>query len=139
MTREYIDDLVNKLCAEYNTCNPYDLAEKLGFLVREDELGENKGYCMQVFGTVHIVINHSLQDYEKMFTCAHELGHALIHEDLNIVSLRSCTYYSGSRFEREADFFAIRFLMQNIDNAYDLSSIAKAIGVKEEFILKTFE
>ena len=31
MTRYDINDRVNSLCATYNTCNPYDLADKLGF------------------------------------------------------------------------------------------------------------
>lgn len=139
MTRYDINDRVNSLCATYNTCNPYDLADKLGFLIREDRLGNDRGYYLKVFGSVHIVINEALEDYEKMFTAAHELGHAILHDGLNICKLRAGTYYSGSRYEKEADMFAIRLLMQNIENAYDLGYIAKIIGVKEEFIIKTFE
>lgn len=139
MTRYDINDRVNALCAAYNTCNPYDLAEKLGFILYEDKLGADRGYYLKVYDDVFIVINEAMQDYEKMFTAAHELGHAVLHDGLNICKLRSGTYFSGSRYEKEADMFAIRLLMHNIENANELGHIAKIIGVKEEFILKTFE
>lgn len=139
MTKEGINELVIELCNKYNTTNPYDLAEKLGFLVREDDLGASKGYYMKAYGSVFLVINHWLEEYVKLFTVSHELGHAIMHEGLSYCFLKTCTYHSGSKYEREADIFAIRLLMQNYDNVFDLGHIANLLGVREEFILNRFE
>lgn len=38
--------------------------------------------------------------------CAHELGHALLHEGHNALFLRERTDFVMERYEREADLFA---------------------------------
>lgn len=47
----------------------------------------------------------------KRFTCAHELGHAIIHPEVNTPFLKTQTFLSVNRLEIEANTFAINMLI----------------------------
>ena len=53
-----------------------------------------------------IHINCDLDEYQQKFTCAHELGHALLHPDLSTPFLRESTLFSVDKLEVEANRFA---------------------------------
>ena len=44
---------------------------------------------------------------------AHELGHIILHSETNSISLNSRTHLCTSKYEREADLFAVNLLLQD--------------------------
>lgn len=58
-----------------------------------------------------IHINCNLDEHLKEFTCAHELGHAILHPDASTPFLRSQTLFSVDKLEIEANTFAAELLI----------------------------
>ena len=51
--------------------------------------------------------------FRRQFNCAHELGHIILHSETNSISLNSRTHLCTSKYEREADLFAVNLLLQD--------------------------
>ena len=47
----------------------------------------------------------------EKYCLAHELGHAILHEQLNWAFLSQNTYFVTEKYEREADLFAAYLLL----------------------------
>lgn len=105
--------LANHLVQEYGTRDPIMVAEALGIHVQFEPLGKINGYFHVMFGEKFIHINQNMSEHEQIFTVAHELGHALMHEDVNILFLFENTYMSDTRYETEADWFAVSLLIDD--------------------------
>lgn len=78
-----------------------------------------KGVCYEVSGRKIILINSNLDENEKRYVCAHELGHAILHPKLNYSFLATETLFSPQKIEREADIFASELLIS--DDTFSLS------------------
>ena len=81
----------NSLKKRYGTDNPFDIAKYLGIKVIFEPLGSISGYYNKQLRMKQIHINHDLSDHDQLFTCAHELGHAIMHPDANTPFLRKRT------------------------------------------------
>lgn len=129
------------LCNKYKTTNPFDLADKLGIFLLKQDLGkEIDGFYVRSRGRSFICVNSSLPDHLMRLALAHELGHAVLHPDLNSVWLKQHTLYAGSKYEREADLFAIHLLMQDMDELPDsIGSLARKVGMDVRKLAKILE
>ena len=129
---------ISRLVRHYKTRNPFELAEALGIKVIYEELGSINGYYNKQFRMKQIHINHNLPDNMKLLTCAHELGHALLHPDAATPFLRSCTFLSVDRMELEANTFAIELLLPDeviySHKSHTLDEVARLTGYAKEFI-----
>lgn len=118
-TRDVIDLDIRKKVAQlkkkYGTNNPFELASCLGISVFFEELGSINGYYNKQLRMKQIHINCNLPEHIQKFTCAHELGHALLHPNSNTPFLRNHTGFSINRMEMEADKFAIDLLITDDD------------------------
>nr|WP_302597784.1 ImmA/IrrE family metallo-endopeptidase [uncultured Cellulosilyticum sp.] len=106
MTELEITKLIQRLTKKYNTSNPFELCDLLGIIVEKEPLGKLDGYYHYFNRIKQIRINNCLDDYKSKWTCAHELGHALMHPTLNTLFLSANTYMITSRYEKEANLFA---------------------------------
>ena len=91
-----IKQRVNRLCRKYGTRDPFELAERMNILVVREPLGSINGYYNQCYRQKFIHINEELEEYRQKFTCAHELGHAVLHPKANTPFLRDNTMFSVS-------------------------------------------
>ena len=107
--------IADSLCRKYGTRDPFDLADSLGIIVSFEPLGTIQGYYNQCFRQKFIHINHDLDEYEARFTCAHELGHAVLHPKLNTPFLKRATLFSIDKLERQANCFALDVLYDDYD------------------------
>lgn len=98
---------------KYDTTNPFEIAENLGIKVIIEELGSINGYYNKQLRMKQIHINSSLNEHMRLFTCAHELGHALLHSDANTPFLRGNTFLSIGKMEIEANKFAMELLISD--------------------------
>lgn len=108
-----IRGLIRKLERKYQTRNPFDLAKALGILILMEDLGTINGYYNKQLRIKQIHINYNLPEHLQILTCAHELGHALLHPNSSTPFLRSCTFFSVDRMEIEANKFAMELLLSD--------------------------
>lgn len=102
--------IAEELCRKYETRNPFDLAASLGIIVLHEPLGEIQGYYNRCYQQKFIHINDALSGDAACFTCAHELGHTILHPRINTPFLRKNTLFSVDKLELQANHFALDFL-----------------------------
>ena len=133
-----IKEQVLRLTRRHGTWDPFELAEKMNILVVLEPLGSINGYYNQCYRQKFIHINESLEPQRQRFTCAHEMGHAMLHPKANTPFLRENTLFCISRLEIEANRFAAELLcpdelLQEYPG-YSLSQIARSLGLREEVL-----
>ena len=108
-----IQNTISHLIRKYGTSNPFELAHVLHISIFYEELGSINGYYNKPLRMKQIHINSNLDKHMQMFTCAHELGHALLHPNVSTPFLRSQTFLSVDKLETEANTFAVQLLIPN--------------------------
>jgi len=106
-----IRDIILKLSKKHGTSDPFELASALNITVLYEELGNINGYYNKPLRMKQIHINCNLDEHMKKFTCAHELGHAILHPNASTPFLRSQTLLSVDKLEIEANTFAVELLI----------------------------
>ena len=92
--------------------DPFFVAECLKIPVISACMGDEvRGFFVNHENHPVIVINSFLDDQTKRAVCAHELGHALLHPELDIAFLSSLIVDSSGKFERQAWVFASELLI----------------------------
>lgn len=103
--------IANRLIRVHKTNDPYRLASNMNILVLFEELGNVLGYFSTYKRIPIIHINCDADEQEQKFTCAHELGHRMLHPKVNTPFLKKHTFLSIDRIEREANEFAVQLLL----------------------------
>lgn len=133
---------VLKIVRKYGTRSPYDLANAMKIMIHRDDLGDIKGYYCKAYRTKHIVLNNSLmKGPEENFVLSHELGHAVLHPDVNTPFLRTKTYLSVDKLEVQANKFAMELLIPDVmireyimGHKYTTDMLARLLGYQRELI-----
>lgn len=131
-------ETARKLVKKYNTNDPFYIANRIGILVLFEPLGSIYGYYNYYKRIKMIHINDQLDETLQRFTCAHELGHALLHHDINTTFLKSKTFFSTEKIEREANTFAVELLMPDEylyelkDSELTIFDVAEMYGIPRE-------
>ena len=102
--------LARKLSRRYHTTDPFALCDEMGILVLMVPLVDIRGFYQRRLRNRIIYIDNSLPDYLQRWVCAHELGHALMHDGTNAIYLDTHTYQVIGKYERSADRFAAALL-----------------------------
>lgn len=110
-----IRGLVRKLCQKYNTRDPFEIARQKNIIVIYEPLGRINGFYSKSFRQQFIHINSSLDKSAQLFTCCHELGHAIMHPNLNTPFLRAETLFSVDKMEVQANKFAVDLMYTDYD------------------------
>lgn len=105
---KYVKDLKK----EKHTNDPFKLAEYMGIVVLFSK-NNRPGFTAQTTKVEHyptyITINDAYSPFSKKILCAHELGHAILHnESLNCFANTSKNVHTD--VERDANLFAITLL-----------------------------
>ncbi len=144
-----LKDTILRLTKKYNTSDPFEIADALNISVYFEELGTINGYYNKPFRMKQIHINQNLNEQDAKFTCAHELGHAILHPNASTPFLRSKTFLSVDKLEIEANSFAVNLLIPDetiieiIDNRNcTLEYMSRVLGYNQKLIelrMKTFD
>lgn len=130
--------LVDSLVRKYNTRNPFEIIKNLNAIVVFCPLKGVKGFYQYFQRNNIIYIDNELSENEQRFVCAHELGHMLIHKKSNVIFMDSQTYLNTSKYENEADRFAINLLISDddIENnlEYSVNQLSILFGYHEKLI-----
>ncbi len=109
--------LVQSLVGRYNTRDPFLLCEELSVhLIFADLPDTVQGFYQMTCGHRFIYLNNKLTDNAVRLVCAHELAHALLHSEYNVLELQRDTFFCCPRYEREADLFSA-FLLIDTEEA----------------------
>jgi len=133
-----IKAIVENLIKTYKTKCPFAIAKALNITILYEDLGNTMGYFSKDFRFKFIHINQSLNKKECIFTCAHELGHAIKHSDISTPFLKRHTLFSVDKIEREANTFAVELLLpdkllQEHANC-SVFNIGKSLGIPDRLI-----
>lgn len=116
---EYVDGVIDYCYSRdifeiYNTLNI-----KLKRIDKDDCLlqGNEALYIRSHFGLEVVFIRDDLPYKYEKFILAHELGHALLHTDVQKASYNSKLINKG-KLERQADYFALKLLDIKIDRRF---------------------
>lgn len=87
---KFINDTVKTIVGRYGTADPFTIAEKLNIEVEWCELGDHPLGDTVYEGKDPIILLNNKIKYspQRYFTIAHEVGHVVMHADLN-------GYYTG--------------------------------------------
>mgnify|MGYP000899687180 CR=1 FL=1 len=131
-----IKHVVSKLIKKHKTNDPYEITSQKNIIIQYEQLGSVLGYHNTYRRIQFIHINSELEDYKKRFVCAHELGHALLHPNVNTPFLRKNTFYAISKIEREANEFAVELLLEDkaIKEHSTVQEAAVLYGIPKELI-----
>lgn len=133
-----IQKIVYNLIKKYGTDDPFELADSMNISIFYEELGTINGYYNKPLRMKQIHINANLDDNMQKFTCAHELGHAILHPNASTPFLRSKTLFSINKMENEANTFAAELLIPDeliLENpGVPISQIARIAGYCEEIM-----
>lgn len=133
-----IREIVSTLVEKYNTRNPFELAEYQNIEIIYSELKSVLGYYTKYRRVQSIILSNELPEHLERYVCAHELGHAICHPDINVQWLCESTFYSKGKFERQANTFAVELLLpESLLREYPdqtIYQIARSVGVPEEFV-----
>ena len=77
-----ISDIPQKLVEQYETRDPFRLAELSGCYVKFINTRHQKGFCQILLNNKYIFINQNMTPQMQRMTCAHELGHLFLHRDV---------------------------------------------------------
>ncbi|MBR5046639.1 MAG: ImmA/IrrE family metallo-endopeptidase [Eubacterium sp.] len=140
---ERILSLPKALIAEHGTRDPFKLADRLGISVRYINTKRQKGFCTNILNNYYIHINENLSSQMQRMTCAHELGHILLHKDRlrrkkdgrfqRIVEMELFDITSSTEYE--ANLFAANLLIDEnvladlLQEERDIVSIASSLDV----------
>ncbi|MDH5161476.1 ImmA/IrrE family metallo-endopeptidase [Heyndrickxia oleronia] len=138
---EFILEKINYLIKVYKTNCPFKIAKKLGIEIVYEDLGKTLGYFNQFCRIKIIHINEKTSEYQKMFICAHELGHAIFHPEANTPFLKKKTLFSTDKIELEANLFAVRLLFSKdyYDDHLNLKDAVELYGIPEKLILNNLK
>lgn len=140
-----LKDTIINLIKKYKTSNPFELADALNITVFYEDLGTINGYYNKPFRMKQIHINQNLKWHDAEFTCAHELGHAILHPNASTPFLRSKTFLSVDKLEMEANEFAVNLLIPDEiiteHRNYTTEQLARLLGYNQKLVemrLKSF-
>lgn len=125
---------VLQLLKIYKTNNPFTIASRKGITVLYEQLGDILGYYSTYKRMKFIHLNRDNGESVQRFVIAHELGHVMMHPNLNTPFLRKNTLLSVDRIEREANEFAVELLISDklLLEGVSIYDAAAACGVPEE-------
>ena len=119
----------------WKTNDPYKIAKHLGIVVlhRDNCIKDFTAQTVKFDGYPTIIsINNAYTDFSKKVLCAHELGHALLHED-SLNHFATTSKNVTTNVEHEANLFAIALLTDpNINDTLDVP-----LSSMNNYLLKT--
>lgn len=130
--------LADKLARRYGTRDPFRIAEALGYIIIDTPLKGIRGYYQYLHRCNIIYLDNGLNENARRWVCAHELGHSFMHKGLNRIFLDTKTYAVTSKFETEANHFAVNLLYSDEQlRPYlerTISTVANCFGLSYDLV-----
>jgi Zn-dependent peptidase ImmA (M78 family) len=142
----WIKEIVEGLMEIYRTRNVYEIVEFLDIKLIKKELkpGIKGRFLRDIFGNEYIYISNELSDEEEKIVIAHELGHAILHTNLNSSYYTENHLLNKDQIEYQANKFAAELLIPDDIDLSTYDSMTKKemsciLGVPERLIELKFK
>ena len=138
------EQLSRDLTARHGIRDPFRLASLLGVTVKYISTKRQKGLCAVIDEIPFIFINRNMSEEMQRMTCAHELGHILLHReilsgqkpllDYELFDIRSSAEY-------EANAFAAALLIDDAElnellrSGADLVTAASSLNINVNLLM----
>lgn len=131
MDKKVIDKKIENLIKKAGSDYLEDIISYLGIKVIKES---TKSFYCQIKDKKYIYLDKGSPEELKPFILAHELGHAILHQEE--ISHYSPLSITKTATEREADYFAFKILGLEIDPTYNYttSQYASLLNVNEDTI-----
>ena len=138
--KEYVSIMRKKA----KTGDVFELIDYFNINVIETDLGSSTlGMYRYIKRNKFIFLNNDLEHYQKKFVLAHELGHAILHSDLNCFFLEKKTLYLKNKFEIEANKFAVGLLVSDDDlkelEGYTIEQMSAILNIPSDLLKYKFK
>ncbi|MEG0894363.1 MAG: ImmA/IrrE family metallo-endopeptidase [Oscillospiraceae bacterium] len=130
---------IKKLTKKYHTNDPFELCDILEIELVQEYLPKGiNGIYNSVLGFNFIYLEKSLCYSKKRAVLAHELGHYILHPDINSIFVKNKTLMNWAKLENEADIFAAFLLIPDKISAEELTinQLAYELQVPTQLIEK---
>ena len=104
---------VNKLVRKHKTRNPFEMIKGMNVILVFYPLDGVRGFYQYFQRNNIIYIDETLSEHDKAFVLAHEIGHMILHKKSNAIFMDSRTQFRTSKYENEANKFAIELLISD--------------------------
>ena len=129
-----IKEKVRRLKMLYGNDSALEIIKKRNIAVCYlDEKSVSKGAYEKFLGTPFIYINTNLCMFELRITSTHELGHSILHPDVDTFKLKKIDPISLIKYENEAKLFTAEFLLDD-DIFYKYIGKTASYIAKEECV-----
>lgn len=129
---------VNQLVRLFGTRDPFEMIKGMNVILVFYPLDGVRGFYQYFKRNNIIYIDECLSRHEQQFVCAHELGHMFLHKRSNAIFMDTRTQFNASRYELEADKFAVNLLIpDSIFNEYadySMEQISRILGYNQKLI-----
>ncbi len=128
----------NELAGKFQTRNPFEIIQGLNVILVFAPLIDTRAFYQYFQRNNIIYIDENLLYREKIFECAHEMGHMFLHKKANAIFMDTRTGFNTSRYEKEADIFAMDLLVE--DNIlieyqdYSIEQLSRLLGYEKRLI-----
>lgn len=135
LARQVAIDTIKK----YQTRNPFDIIMGMkNVILVSAPLSDIRGFYQYFKRNYIIYIDENLSEHEKVFVCAHELGHVLIHPKANHIYMDAITNFNTDKFEIEANKFALELLISDEEvleySTYSEEQLARLWGYSVKLV-----
>ncbi|WP_320856598.1 ImmA/IrrE family metallo-endopeptidase [Anaerobutyricum hallii] len=129
---------VRKLVRKYKTRNPFEMINGMNAILVLCPLKGVRGFYQYFQRNNIIYIDEALSDTDKAFVLAHEIGHMLLHKKSNAIFMDTRTQFKTTRYELEADKFAMELLISDEfleeNSYYTVEQISRMTGYPQKLI-----
>lgn len=126
------------LVRKHRSRNPLEIIQGLNVILVFMPLVGVRGFYQYFQRNNIIYIDENLPYHEQLLVCAHELGHMLLHKKANAIFMDSRTFLNGSRYEQEADLFAMHLLIGDdmlLEHSdCTIEQLSRILGYEKELI-----
>lgn len=128
----------DELARKFQTRNPFEIIRGLNVILLFVPLIDTRAFYQYFKRNNIIYIDVNLPRHEQMFECAHEMGHMFLHKKANAIFMDTRTGFNTSRFEKEADTFAMDLLVEDellIEyQEYSTEQLSRLLGYEQRLI-----
>lgn len=135
---DVIKSKVKRLVRFYKTNDPFEMVKGMNVILVFYPLNSVRGFYQNFQRNNIIYLDERLPEHERSLVLAHEMGHMFLHKKTNAVFMDTRTQFNTSRYETEANRFAINLLVPDdvlIEyQEYTTEQLARITGYSEELI-----
>ncbi len=128
----------DELAKKFQTRNPFEIIQGLNAILVFAPLVDTRAFYQYFQRNNIIYIDENLPDREKIFECAHEMGHMFLHKKANAIFMDSRTLLNTNRYETEADAFAMDLLIDDSTlteyQHYSTEQLSRLLGYENRLI-----